>query len=58
MAAEAAGEMSFPDWISEADKHMTRIEGLDPVPWERFGDVAHGRGEMEFKAIEQRRFEE
>jgi hypothetical protein len=43
--------------MSEADKHMLGIEGLTPVPWEDFGETA-AKGEMQSKAIEQRRFEE
>jgi hypothetical protein len=57
LAAEAAAAR-FPEWMSEADKHMTAIEGLEPVPWEKFVNAAHCRGEMESKAIEQRGFEE
>jgi hypothetical protein len=44
--------------MSEADKHMIGIEALTPVPWEDFGETVASKDEMEFKAIEQRRFEE
>jgi hypothetical protein len=44
--------------MSEADKHMLGIEGLELVPWSDFGEKVGQRREMEFKAIEQRRFEE
>jgi hypothetical protein len=48
----------YPDWMTEARKHMLSIEGLQPVPWDSFDRVVHQKGKTRFAVIEQRRFDE
>jgi hypothetical protein len=42
-------------WMTEADKKMLEVEGHEPVPWERFGDLSAERGEHQIRAAEMRR---
>jgi hypothetical protein len=53
-----AAAVVYPEWMSEADKQMTRIEDKQPVPWELFCDQVRASHDLQFAILEQWRFEE
>jgi hypothetical protein len=40
-------------WMTEADQYMLQ-SGLEPVPWDHFGEAVSQKGETQLQSIEQR----
>jgi hypothetical protein len=44
--------------MTEENKHMLEVEGHQAVAWEHFRDYIQASGEMKFRVVEQKRYEE